>query len=220
MNHKHPLDNAIAAAEGIKMLFGPGAYSQWTFAGSIRRQRDEVGDIDHVVMPALEVQPSADLFGTPCDPVNLIWLRLDDLVADPESGVAKATDARGLTCYGDVVRRVTYRGVRHEFYTATPLNIGVVLAIRTGPADLSRHLVTVIKQAGYECRNGFQVHRISNSALILDEDAARESEPVPVPDEEAFFRLAKVRFVPPQDRDALWSAIDRAESRAREAVLR
>jgi hypothetical protein len=92
-------------------------------------------------------------------------------------------------------------GVRLDLYLAhPPSSFAVLLAIRTGPADLGRYVVTHCKSHGYRVENGH--------AMTLD-----RSEVIPTETEEAFFALAGVECLPPPQRDAqaiaLWNDVDR-----------
>lgn len=214
-----PLHAARAEAERLMLLVGEHRTDHWTVAGSIRRELENVGDIEHVVIPrigsvqvAREVTEGIGMFATTStqtqtiDNVNLLWHRLDELL---EAGtIEKARRADGATCWGNSQRALMLGGIRHEFYTATIDNLGPVTAIRTGPGDLSQHLVTVMKVAGYQCRNGFHVYPLGSD------------EKLSVPDEEEFFKICRVRFVLPRERDLLWRAIQRANWKEREASRR
>ena len=68
---------------------------------------------------------------------------------------------------------------------ATPETWGYILALRTGPAGLSRALVIKLKRAGYEPEGG----------RLL-----RDRKMVPVPVERAVFAMAGVRYVKPAMR--------------------
>lgn len=77
---------------------------------------------------------------------------------------------------------------------------GVLLGIRTGPANLGKYVVTYCKRHGYRVEAG--------RATTLD-----RSEVIPTPTEEDFFALAGVECVPPPQRDAqaiaLWNDVNR-----------
>jgi DNA polymerase/3'-5' exonuclease PolX len=68
---------------------------------------------------------------------------------------------------------------------ATPETWGYILALRTGPAGLSRALVIKLKKAGYEPEGG---------RLLKDRKM------VPVPVEQTVFAMAGVRYVSPAMR--------------------
>lgn len=69
-------------------------------------------------------------------------------------------------------------------------NWGVLSVIRTGPAEFSQALVTVIKnKTPFRVKDGF---------LIKEETG----EILPCPEEEDFFRKAEIRFVPVETRSS------------------
>ncbi len=68
---------------------------------------------------------------------------------------------------------------------ATPETWGYILALRTGPAGLSRALVIKLKKAGYEPEGG---------------RLFRDRKMVPVPVEQTVFAMAGVRYVSPAMR--------------------
>ncbi len=51
-SEKRDLASALADAQGFRDLFPPASYERWEFAGSVRRKRLSVGDVEHVVIPA------------------------------------------------------------------------------------------------------------------------------------------------------------------------
>ena len=107
-------------------------------AGSIRRDEPEVGDIEIVAIPA--TMPGG-LFG------QTSVSRLDPILRDL---VAEGRLARGLA---DGERYKQFQipaagGLRLDLFLVTFETWGVQLAIRTGPADFSRELVTE------RCRGG------------------------------------------------------------------
>ena len=66
---------AFADAESFRKLFPAAAFARWEFAGSLRRCRPDVGDIDHVVIPTIaEALVPQGLFGeAKKTSVNLLW---------------------------------------------------------------------------------------------------------------------------------------------------
>lgn len=69
---KRPLDKALRDAQAFRDLF-PNCYVHWEIAGSVRRCKHEVGDVEHVVVPIggrlfdrmEELLPDDGLFGKP-----------------------------------------------------------------------------------------------------------------------------------------------------------
>lgn len=165
----HAITDAIAFRDRFK-----GHYERWEFAGSIRRRAETIGDVEHVVI-------GANLFA-----------RLDELVAgeglfanvNPE--FTKATygeDKR--TKWGELARGVMFRGFKHELYLCDSNNWGSILAIRTGPAGYSKHLVTMLS------RFGAMKHK---DGRVIE---TRTGNVIPTPDEARFLGLCGVAVVDP-----------------------
>ncbi|MDB5298025.1 MAG: hypothetical protein JWO31_4008 [Phycisphaerales bacterium] len=132
-------------------LFPRSTWSQWSAAGSVRRRCPEVGDVDHVVVPAVGELAGDGLFGA-TEPANLLWHHLDGLVA--AGTVAKAWNGRSF-CWGERHRAVTFRGFTHELWSDDAENWGSVLAIRTGPGEFSKRLVLGLQRHGYVNADGY-----------------------------------------------------------------
>lgn len=160
---------------------------RWEFAGSLRRECNECSDIEHVIIPKMgQIQKPDQMFAVPC--FNLLFDRLDELV---EAGaISKATYGESqVTRWGEKSRSfLCGAGYRHEVYSATPDNWGVVMAIRTGPWQLSKHLVTEIKKRNHTVKDGSQVFPIGRD------------EPISVKTEKEFFELCGVPFREPKER--------------------
>ena len=127
------LSNALAKAEAIVELLRPHCI-RILIAGSIRRKRATVGDIEVVLIPK------------PYD-VGLF-----------ASGVATVID-RWASVKGQLPCKYTQRklddGTIVDLFFATPDNWGLILAIRTGSADFS-HKVLASRwvKAGYHSIDG------------------------------------------------------------------
>lgn len=161
-------------------------------AGSLRRRKEEVGDIEIVIEPHLV---ETDFFGRK-DP-ELEGLRR---VVDQWGRVKKAGDRmiQITNVYGKEGLTVDL------FLVHPPAQWGSILAIRTGPYELSRLAVTLMSDRGYRHRNGYAVNR-------------RTGELVPTPTEDKFFRLAGLPCLPPARRGdpAAMIPTDKAPSRSR-----
>lgn len=183
---KHPYREALEAAEAFKALFPPACYSAWEFAGSLRRHRSEVGDLDHVVVPNFgDIVAGNTLFAVP-ERANLLWHHLNAMV----KGHVVDKDLRGGAgpCWGEKHRSIRHGKYKHEIYLADVDNWGSVLAIRTGPGEFSRMLVTQLAAGGvYRQQDGY----------VVDRDGQR----VPVPTEEDYFRVCGVTYQKPHTRD-------------------
>jgi DNA polymerase/3'-5' exonuclease PolX len=187
---RRPLAEARENAEKFRTLLAWAA-ARWEIAGSIRRGCETVGDVEHVVIPEF-VNPPRDrsgLFGVESAPkVNAVWQVLDELIVS--RAASKAVYPDGKHRWGDKYRGVMFEGVRHEIFVADHLNWGAILAIRTGPAEFSKMLVTKLAAAGrYRQQDGY-VRYVSglNNAVRA------------VPEESDFFTLCGVALVQPEER--------------------
>jgi DNA polymerase/3'-5' exonuclease PolX len=153
---KIQLHDAVEHARSFRNLFTLDMYEQWEIAGSIRRGKPLVGDIEHVVIPAFgDVDVGGSLFPD-YRRVNLLWHRLDELLA--AGRVEKALYGDGptpRTKWGDRSRGVSVSGVTHDLYTADADNWGSVLAIRTGPGGYSKMLVNALQRNGCWNNGGY-----------------------------------------------------------------
>lgn len=155
-----------------------GLYDEWEVAGSVRRRRLEVGDVEHVVIPR-----------------DGFWPRLEELTHDEDSmfGNAgtvftKAVYPNGTHRWGPTYRGVMFRGFRHEIFAATIGNFGPTLAIRTGPAAFSQMLVTALHRTRLRQRDGHLVHAVSGQIVSC-------------PTERQYFEFCNVPWREPWERD-------------------
>jgi hypothetical protein len=204
------LAEATFAARKFRDLFPPETYERWEFAGSLRRGCRDVGDIEHVVVPRFVDLPGADLFATPA-PTNLLMRLLDELV---RQGAVSPHDYGGRQRWGPLYRGVDFLVLAtslHEVFCADADNWGPILAIRTGPPDFSRRLVTSLRKSGYRNKGGYVWRcRRCPDAIKAEHPGERcpkcqgtylePVEKVGVPDEQTYFRLCGVPFTKPEER--------------------
>lgn len=150
---KRSLAKAITDAAAFRSLFPESAYERWTVAGSVRRQVAQVGDIEHVVIPRFgEIEKGDGLFAERIV-VNLLWHHCDRLLRDMK--IAKHVYPNGSNRWGEKYRGIFFNGFNNEIFAADADNYGAILAIRTGPGDFSRMLVTVMQKNGYMNHGGY-----------------------------------------------------------------
>jgi DNA polymerase/3'-5' exonuclease PolX len=127
------LQQAIQIAERIKALLEPHCI-RIEIAGSVRRQRPEVKDIEIVAIPK------------PYD-IGLLECGIATVVNQWEK-------VRGeLPC--KYTQRILPEGIALDLFFATPDNWGLIYAIRTGSADFShRVLATGWVKNGYKSKDG------------------------------------------------------------------
>jgi DNA polymerase/3'-5' exonuclease PolX len=170
-----------------------GCYEKWEVAGSIRRRKLMVSDVEHVVIPKFgERGIAGSMFGQ-TEHCNLLWARIDDLLASGTIAkhVYPVTHADGSastrTMWGEKYRGCEFRGFNHEIFTATEDSWGAILAIRTGPAEFSQRLVTALHPRGLQCDGGRVKYK-------------RDGSTYAVPTEEKFFQACGVEWIEPEMR--------------------
>ena len=120
-------------------------------AGSVRRRRPQVHDLELVAVPRITQEPSGDLFGTLREvdqlAVCLALLKSERrLVPHPE----RPAD-------GPKYKRLwaTKAGLQVDlFIVRPPAEFGPIFAIRTGPAEFSQDLVWALRRGGWRCEDG------------------------------------------------------------------
>jgi DNA polymerase/3'-5' exonuclease PolX len=165
------LEQAERIAERVKAELTPHC-ERIEIAGSIRRRKPEVGDIEIVCIPAVV---RGGLFG--------------DLV-ERSPGVCRVVDQwRAIKgkASGKYTQRELPDEIKLDVFTATVENWGLIVAIRTGSADYSHNVLA----AGW-VRRGY----VSKDGMLH-----RGDEPVVVREERDLFELIPVPWVEPERRD-------------------
>ena len=166
-------DEAYALAEAVANQLRPHVL-RLKAVGSLRRRRPYVGDLEFLAEPRME--PS-DLFGSLAPDVAPVRKVLEELGTWVKGGerMMQITDFDGR------------EGFKLEVYLAhPPAQWGSLLAIRTGPYELGRHAVTIMRQRGFRHDGG----------RVLKGD-----ELVPTPTEQDFFAAAGLPLIEPHLRD-------------------
>jgi DNA polymerase/3'-5' exonuclease PolX len=195
---KTPLEAARAAAEKLMAALAP-ACEQIAIAGSIRRGKAEVGDIELVAMPKIKApMQQLDLFGNalPVGPqASLLDAALDELLAakhivnKPPTGVDTAPAwgekyKKSWIWLNDVLGWIQV----DLFIVRPPAQWGPVFAIRTGPGDWNVALMRYInKRTSWKQDEGHLKHRDTGEVPDL-------------PTEEAYFERLVIPFVAPNER--------------------
>lgn len=138
-------------------------------AGSLRRRKSEVKDIEILAIPK---------------PYERGLL---------ESGLASVVNkwekVKGDMIYGKVkyTQRILPEGIKLDLFFANEDNWGLLYATRTGSADFSyKTLARGWVKQGYRGVDGY---------------LTRDGEIIPVREEEDLFKLIKIPFVNPEDRN-------------------
>lgn len=176
------LNEASKIAERLANILRPWC-ERIEIAGSIRRKKLDVGDIEIVCIPKgviAKFEQSHDLFGNtehvvtktaPCkefiDAVNIY----PKIKGEPD---------------GSYTQRMLPEGIKADIFMCHADNWGYILSIRTGSADFSKEILasTWVKY-GYKGINGMLY---------------RNGIPVPVREEKELFELLGLKYVEPPFR--------------------
>ena len=178
------------AAELVGLL--ADACERIEIAGSIRRRKGEVHDIEIVAIPRVEERPGEDLWGEAM-PTAVDLLRVA-VGSGIDMGVltARAVEIHrrdGSTetgqRMGDAYKALVYRGMPVDLFVTTADQWGCIYALRTGPGDWNTALVT-------RCKEHWR--RVEGGRVLY------HNRVVPTPEEADFFRALGVPWVEPQDR--------------------
>lgn len=140
---------ALRIAERVKAELAPHCI-RIEIAGSIRRKKSEVGDIEIVAMP----KPyDIGLFANGIAPVVNQWVKVKG----------------ELPC--KYTQRILPEGIKLDLFFADPENWGLILAIRTGSAEYShKELAVRWVRLGYESREGHLESRFGKLRIPVPEE--------------------------------------------------
>lgn len=128
------LDQATAIAERVKTQLAPHC-DRIEIAGSIRRRKPDVGDIEIVAIP----KPyDVGLFASGIAPIVSAWPKV-----------------RGeLPC--KYTQRTLPDGIALDLFFATRENWGAILLIRTGDSEFSKYMMGwALPAKGYQQKDGY-----------------------------------------------------------------
>jgi DNA polymerase/3'-5' exonuclease PolX len=163
-------------------------------AGSIRRQRADVADLDIVAIPQTHTRVAEDLFGQMVvdgPPVSALHERCEALVAAGKLSIP-LNDKGHPRAWGPQLKRATYRELPVDILSTTWECWGVALLLKTGPWEFSKRLVTRRSDGGACPRD-----------LIFRESRVRRRdthEVLETPTEEAVFAALGLEYVQPERR--------------------
>ena len=147
-------------------------------AGSIRREKPEVKDIELVCVPRMDSEP--DMFGTLRAYNTLNRYILENAVYCTKNGDRYKQIVTGVDIKLDL------------FIVLPPAQWGVIFLIRTGSAQYSHRFVTPKREGGL-----LPSHmKVANGALLMN------GKPLMTPEEIDVFRLAGAPWVEPKWRTA------------------
>lgn len=186
MKGRLPLAEAETIAQSIRrwLLDTSGAFSRVEIAGSIRRRKPTVGDIELVAELDLEFGAMARIQSS----LRAARVQRADPTVRKDGVIVKAP-------WGDRYMKGVYvagddRVQIDLFMVRPPAEWGPVFLIRTGAAIFSKMMVTRLHRYNMVCSEGRILRR-----------EAQEDVVVPCPTEERFFELVHLPFIPPERRD-------------------
>ncbi len=179
-----PYAEALPVAEELRELLAP-ACERIVIAGSLRRRKALVSDIELVAEPRY-YDAAEGLFDT------VRRSALDAVVATLDRREVRLHRRDGSeevqTRDGNAYKALAYRGLPVDLFLVTPesgADWGVILTIRTGPADFSRELVTRCRAWG---------RRVQGGRLYA------YGRYVPCPDEQTFLAELGMPWLEPEER--------------------
>ena len=155
-----PWAKANRAGMRLLGLFAPYCH-KLQLAGSIRRKRPEVGDVEIVCIPRHEGMLLAEnqprLFGeTPPTDVDLLEIYILQMIK--EGAFAYVYNSLGSKTFGPRNKRLVdlASGIQVDIFCAGPVNWGMTLFVRTGPREFvvkaMRHFHTLdLEGHAYAC---------------------------------------------------------------------
>jgi len=166
---------ALFIAKQLKSELSP-LCERIEIAGSVRRQKPDVGDIELVAIP--KMVSNGDLLGTPISAfARYDFIRLGKVLKHGQRYIQIAL----------------HQQINLDlFLVLPPATWGVIFTLRTGPDTFSRSCVTPRSKRG-----------LLPSYLQVKDGAVRHAttgEIIPTPEEKDFFRVLEMQWIPPDKR--------------------
>ena len=188
MKQATPLAQAQRLAQQLVTRFAP-ACARIEIAGSIRRQKPTVGDIEIVAIP----KTRRPVFGE--DKTHWGWTEMDLLLEQLDGNgidINLGNKARGpdrkLVRFGFMSSTQTIHQV--DLFLCTPAYWGMRLLLSTGSREFNTRIVTSISKGGLKPEH----ITMTNGAVFVS------GEPVAVPEERDVFALWGIDWIDPPDR--------------------
>lgn len=185
------LAEAQGIAAALSMEMQPFC-EQCEIAGSVRRLKEEVKDIELVVVPKWEEGQVEDLFSGKREKTNLLYRYLwnHPIIKWIKPGTPDIVPWR-IDTDGKYWRGLIDGKIKLDLFLTTPDQFGLIFLIRTGPAEFSHRFVMKQYQGGLLPND----YRVEDGHLKLV-----TGQIMPTPDEETVFRLAGMEYIEPEDR--------------------
>lgn len=190
-----PLDYARQVAEDLRARLSP-ACERVEIAGSIRRKKPWVKDIELLCIP--KVERTVNLLGETANELNHLERLLDWLlICDYRMGsklisgglLRKRPNKAGSFTYGPRNKLLVHdpTGIAVDVFTTDERNWGMALLVRTGGAEFNKRVMSRFRKLG------MRGHAYGG---VTDQ----EGNEIDCPDEETVFRLLGWAWIPPERR--------------------
>lgn len=180
-----PIEEAVEIAKEVASLLKSHC-EQIKIAGSIRRGKAVIGDIELVAIPKGKE----------------LWDCLDRMLLEGKITKAVYGVKNGKPQYrwgGDKYRGFMWKGIKVEVFLADAKNWGYQYLLRTGPGEANTAIMTVVKnrKAPFSFKDG----RVWNA----------DGKEIPVPEEKDVFALLGMEYVAAEKRSphVYWKAFNR-----------
>ena len=200
---RHPLALAELVAEAtVRML--QDSCERIEVAGSIRRRREDVGDVEILCIPRVG---GVDLFGQPVEGDTALDRRCKDLL--DQGFLEYRLNVDGERQYGPRNKYTvhTATGIGVDIFTTSCEQWGMALLVRTGPQSFCRAVMTQFQCLGLQ---GHAYGGVSRGERMLD-----------CPDEQTVFDLLQWDYIPPELRgnapEQRWGQVHHAVRERRRA---
>lgn len=185
---RYPTSEAIEAARPILAALRP-CVERIIVAGSLRRRKREVGDIEILYIPKMEEQTvPGDLFARRM--ANLADQAITKVEA--QGLLARRKNVKGSEVYGSKNKLMVHvaSGIPVDLFSATETNWWNYLVCRTGPAASNTRIASTAQERGYQWNPyGAGFTRLSDRQII------------PMDSEEAVFRFVGLPYAEPWERN-------------------
>ena len=172
MKSKMPLHEAQAIANNMIYLL-KNHCRRVEIAGSIRREKQEIGDIEIVAVPLF-----ADMFGVSTSLSVLDTLDWTDI----------GTPVKNGTKYKQIALK---SGINLDLFIVTPpAQWGLIYLIRTGPWEFSKRMVTPKQHGGF----------MPSYLKVKDGAVWSNNHVIETPEEDDIFSLYGMSYIEPKDR--------------------
>lgn len=208
------LTDARYIAEELRGMIEPACVpGKAQIVGSVRRKRQDVGDIEILGMPILR-PPRAEfgkpVFETMLDKLLYEIIQQGWLFEPSQNGPKKKKFPINVNQFNLRCLNAFYL----ELYLVTPpAQWGVLSVIRTGPAKQEDHFskwIVTNRNGGGALPDGYVVKHgaVWNVEQVDYKREPRPGElPVEMPDEESFFHFLGIDYIEPQSRHARWQKV-------------